>query len=107
MARERKEEQKEALHPYEKLPPGQRWLTDRLIAAGYPADPRGVCYGITHMAIMARLAGKEHFKTFMDRLVVISSIPVSEFKHRVESVYQKAARATSKAKLDTFKEMHE
>jgi len=58
---------------------GQAWYISRMKATGYTAYDKGHCFGMSYMALQAFLT--DDMKTFNDRLYVIASIPVEDFKN--------------------------
>ncbi|MFZ4077237.1 MAG: hypothetical protein ACOYKA_04545 [Legionellaceae bacterium] len=56
----------------------QSWLIERMRALGYEANPAGVCYGLSTMAMQAFLA--HDMEIFNQRLQLIYDTPLERFK---------------------------
>ena len=84
-----------------KLPNGQDWLIDRMIALEYESDAEGICFGFSYMVMQAVLAGE--FNQFYRRLQLINDIPVEKIKERMEQIKAKQAALVKDIKIENSK----
>ena len=70
------------------------WLVNRMQALGYKSEEEGICFGVALMAMHAILAN--NLDRFNRRLEVIASIPLEEFRKKIEEA-QAAQLARHKA----------
>lgn len=67
-------------------------LIDRMHKLGYPVKENGMCFGISHMAMQAKLAGE--LDVFIKRLQTFCDLPLEQFEPaNVEQEIKKAAHA--------------
>jgi len=85
---------------------GQGWYISRMKAAGYAVkEDKGYCFGMSYMALQAFLA--DDMKTFNDRLYVIASIPVEDFKHDFANLREKQQLLLQNGQQDEAKKIAE
>ena len=65
----------------------QTWFLDKMKAVGYDLSEGGHCFGMTHMAMQAFLAGD--IETFNDRLDLIHEGPIERFHNNFQKVRKK------------------
>jgi ankyrin repeat protein len=68
---------------------GQNWLINKMLFLGYESNEKGICFGVTHMALQAILL--DDFATFLQRLTIINSLPSEKdaFIKAIDEIKQK------------------
>lgn len=75
----------------------QEWLIQRMRSLGYSCDTKGICYGVSLMAMQAFLAND--FDSFVNRLILIQKIPPDKFAKYFEKIKAKREKIIHQIKM--------
>lgn len=89
------------------IPNGQTWLKDYMGELGYKPTEDGICYGVANVGMQAFQLGE--LELFIDRLDLISEIPLENIKNEIENakeikkrnkIFSETIQAEASKKID-------